>query len=1197
MLKFSKETAVNKSTASKEREIMKRSSINPFRARSQTVMPGILEENTDRIETYSQDNRRNPFFRNRGNSLNPFMIQNSLSRKSSGLEAEEDFNVNPFKRGLSNLTVKSTQKAVTSSGFGANPFVLGGRPNPNRHIIDESPERGEALVGANPFMAQQVIQEEVVIKEEPQTPLSDEGSEPTPSESSLMDNMSLKIEVKNKKEEQKQNFMFLNPEEKHKILRILKPYLTTELRDPSSRMIININSRRGSAEITIAEGQATENKKEEITNQKTEFVVTEEITEEDREQSKTEQEEDEAGENIQDEDDAKESNEVMNMAKMILTEIGRNNTIEKSTHQKEILQQSEAAQRETQNQNEETVEHDFEIAEMSPFNQKAKATAQVESGMTQRQEANFENIDYERLVSNNQSKERSRSKTKFPTQMMISEQGRFQYALESRKQSEAQEQKQEQLEKRFENYEVQTPTNIYYKDTSAQGGRNFQLRSVITSIKTFKRPSAPRMPIGISQRESIKPKYVSYNQFSQQISNNEPSIVQRPEIRESLYPNPKSEIKRETPSFKKESQEAHKELPSLYQRGNFITPEQSHPQSINFQNHFLNTEERDFQMKINKTQYPLQQLESSMIKQSVINLASQSAIPFPQDQSIVDDQRQISGYYESGGTYNQTPSDWIQRGKKEVSGGGTHGVISLNMTNNTNQLGDIIHESTVQLPSSNDLRIAEVEGGFKKKVNLDSRDFGMRIKSEDVGDTLKAISQFGIAKIRSEGVHGAKDHNEGGLERIISITNQQFNSSNNGVEVTQAGSPGKINQWAQKPASDLQQRLCSPKNNNNNINFNHNNNSNNNINTQNNLESSININRKFDSKTQVSYHKVISPVQVKTEGRTVLATQKKTYPEQNGHSIPRQAYTKLSSDGKITSSRTTYHKPEPRVERIRVTTEGSKVIANRSPKNFQYDPQGLKNIYQTSPAQGQTSLPGGRTISGGYTSKMVVSRTEFGAPQSTTSQSVNSQINRSNILFKTHDSFRPGKKEVRGSNNQDKVIVMKSRNLASPRVGSHTSFSRKSNPTERSKRTFTSGLKIFKKVRDANGNIVKKNLGESIDLYCENILNKIQRQSRQRIGGNLRNYASVQPQGGVLSTIPSERGITSGGKTAVTYQSSRVIPMSSSSGYYGFSGSKVQRGSSRGSGQESGYFRSNRVSPNIRPEFRKNGASSQFKHV
>ena len=1231
MLKFNSDTVSELPTVKNERDIMRRSSINPFRPRSQTLMPGIKEETYGEKETtLSHGGPSNPFARARTGSLNPFMITNTLSRKGSRTESgnnSDEFNQNPFKRDSPSSPFGKVVKRTSNLVFGMapNPFKSG--PNPNAHISagqKSAPRSNNPFAFKNPFMNNNAI------KEEPVTPKSEDecGLMPkfedecglTPSELSLMDNMSLKIEVKGKSVGQKQNIMFLNLEQKRQILKILKPYLTTELTDPSSRMVININSRRASAEITIVDQGEVEYGSQELENV-VENIEKRGVGEENSGEECDESREKESFEEVEcskeeicsrecddDEEEGSPETHVMDMAKMILNTITKRNTSQTGAEKEEKGEQEE--EEEFQMREVKPRIMSFAVQQVQKINQEL-GLDQVEKQDQEEDERkppspqqNFEITEIEQVTRNiinqneilNQvnaeenyerqvtdySQERQRTKTKFPGQMKISGQGSFEYVSPTFQPFQA-----PRTNVMAQNQVIvsETPQDTYYHQKPAEPKleerKNFQLKSVITSIKTYKRPSAPRYPVTFSNRPSYKEKYVSYNQISN-VTQPEDRTLAHSGVGGNYIQQPQNQA--QVPIVTAEQDQNL----GLYERGNYLQSEQTRPATINFQSHFLNPDEREFQMKINKTQYPLQQLESSMIKQSVINLASESAIQIPQNPSVLDQQKNTSQFYESGGQFNQTPSDWMFRGQLSSEMG--LGMNSLNVTNNTTQMGELIQQSTVNLPSTNDLRLAEAEGGFRKKQKLDSRDFGMKVKSEEVSDTLRVVKQWGIGKVKSEGVGGPEVQT--GLERIISIQNNSIQNENDlaNMHATQA-SPKKINQWVNKREQPLQQALSSPKNN-----------------RVRKISEPQNQNNNFQSIVQKNYQSVISPKPIlnQNQGRQMIATHKKSYPDTNSNKPNSRQVQTSTQHRQMTSSRTTYPNTDQRIERIRVTSEAANIIGNRSPQRRMYQTRNLQNIYRTVPVTGQQSIP--NKTQNVFRSEMVASRGQFSnvnqvnlPPQSPTiAKSVSSQINRSNVLFKTHDSFQHRAEGSRVQTAPDNVIFMKSRQLASPRPASHTSFSKNSTLMDGGKRTFTSGLKIYKKVKDAQGNIVKQSMGESIDLYCGNILNKIQRESRQRQTSNVRNYASVQPFSSnedpkILSTIPSERGIGSQVKSSITYQSSRVIPMSSSKNHYGYSGSKTQHTSSRTSKQELGYFRSNRVSPNIRPEYRQNGIASQIK--
>ena len=153
------------------------------------------------------------------------------------------------------------------------------------------------------------------------------------------------------------------------------------------------------------------------------------------------------------------------------------------------------------------------------------------------------------------------------------------------------------------------------------------------------------------------------------------------------------------------------------------------------------------------------------------------------------------------------------------------------------------------------------------------------------------------------------------------------------------------------------------------------------------------------------------------------------------------------------------------------------------------------------------------------------------------------------------------------------------------------------------KRSFTNGLRIFRKVKDSQGNIVKENLEQSINIYSNKILRTMHEKkqiTQDQEKGNVKNYKTHLYTSSTLNPsapnkgLLSDRIITAPGeiKQNVLYSSSRNIDdlrnnfinpkaindnQLSTSIFY--SGTKTEETSARNSNLKTHYVRSNRVSP------------------
>jgi len=177
------------------------------------------------------------------------------------------------------------------------------------------------------------------------------------------------------------------------------------------------------------------------------------------------------------------------------------------------------------------------------------------------------------------------------------------------------------------------------------------------------------------------------------------------------------------------------------------------------------------------------------------------------------------------------------------------------------------------------------------------------------------------------------------------------------------------------------------------------------------------------------------------------------------------------------------------------------------------------------------------------------------------------------------------------------------------------------------KRSFTNGLRIFRKVKDAQGNIIKENLEQSINIYSNKILNTLQKKKYEtadalghtrtgsEVKSNVRTYEKVEEiptrnykthlyTSSTINTPIANRGLTSdrvisslnekNKSSNLLYSSTRNIDDNqftysqpkrtndnqlTTSIFY--SGTKTENNSARNSKLKTNYVRSTRVSPAI----------------
>lgn len=187
---------------SREKEIMRRSSINPFASGNTSQLHDIEEEKE---------------------SANPFQMKRvGLKNKLSVSSRDSDGISNPFTR---------PQKKV------ANPFQAQSNP----FQTQSNPFQSQS----NPFQQNQNPFQNDQSEEKPEQPANDEMV------NKLVDKLSLKIEVKDKDGTNTQNMVFLEENQKRQILLILKPFLTSNLNGPDAEMVMKIKSRKNSIDKPI----------------------------------------------------------------------------------------------------------------------------------------------------------------------------------------------------------------------------------------------------------------------------------------------------------------------------------------------------------------------------------------------------------------------------------------------------------------------------------------------------------------------------------------------------------------------------------------------------------------------------------------------------------------------------------------------------------------------------------------------------------------------------------------------------------------------------------------------------------------------------------------------------------------------------------------------------------------------------------
>ena len=171
---------------------MRRSSVNPF-AFKNSILENI-EEETEQVTN------------------NPFQSLGGFKNKLSVSSQESEGMQNPF--------MKINKKTTNPFEANANPFQANANPFQTNTNTNSN---------SNPFQAPKEEEKDEVV----------EG---------LFQKLSLKIEVKDKGKNVSQNMVFLEESQKREILKILKPFLTSEMNDPNAEMVMKINSRKNSVE-------------------------------------------------------------------------------------------------------------------------------------------------------------------------------------------------------------------------------------------------------------------------------------------------------------------------------------------------------------------------------------------------------------------------------------------------------------------------------------------------------------------------------------------------------------------------------------------------------------------------------------------------------------------------------------------------------------------------------------------------------------------------------------------------------------------------------------------------------------------------------------------------------------------------------------------------------------------------------------
>lgn len=226
-------------------EIMRRSSINPFAMNQGFGLQQIKEE------THEVFHQQNPFAMinkhiSESENENELKIDNNIEEEEEDVEME--VSNNPFSSSTNPFASKSNPFQVNS----ANPFQM------NMKQTNEMPIESETKVlSANPFtnnsssnpfeiksssnpFESKIKKTTSSVENIPEIKNSEQNN------NSLLDDISMKIEIKNESKSFNRGVLFLEEDKKKRILEILEPQLTEELQKSNTEMIIKIKSRRNS---------------------------------------------------------------------------------------------------------------------------------------------------------------------------------------------------------------------------------------------------------------------------------------------------------------------------------------------------------------------------------------------------------------------------------------------------------------------------------------------------------------------------------------------------------------------------------------------------------------------------------------------------------------------------------------------------------------------------------------------------------------------------------------------------------------------------------------------------------------------------------------------------------------------------------------------------------------------------------------
>lgn len=416
MLSVSPSTLSSIPKLQKEREIMRRSSVNPFMIIGMSGLSRVQEETEEHFQVNS----------------NPFSIPKNT-------QSEHVY---------SKPSISSTEEEVVSNPFAevANPFKM----------------------ASNPFSVQKKSQISHTKSD------SDEQFH-----DNLLERLSLKIEVKDKTNKLNQSMLFLDEQQKLKILNILRPHLKEELQTPNTEMVIKINSRKNSLEKEIVKGSF-----------QVKEIPEETESDEDQEEEKDNKEANPFKTNSRLQEKLVHENIIMEVEKPMQEEIEEIVQISSPTidfiENQNIMDEDSSIQTEEKN-----------IGSTNPNLVIEKTNIQIERTANHpfRRTPQSETIQLGNLINQNTFHSNSNITSKNPTTYSthISAHPHYNYSMKPVKANQ---------------YEV---VRSYHKSNSNQGGprnsEDFKLKSVIRNIKTIKRVSHQRSQINPNVQKTVN-KYI-----------------------------------------------------------------------------------------------------------------------------------------------------------------------------------------------------------------------------------------------------------------------------------------------------------------------------------------------------------------------------------------------------------------------------------------------------------------------------------------------------------------------------------------------------------------------------------------------------------------------------------------------------------------------------------------------------------------